>query len=126
VVGLVYNFVLRSLWDPQGIQWAVDEMLHSVLPVLFVVYWWLFVAVRRLRWKTIPGWMLYPLFYCVFVMMRGASSGFYPYPFLDPVAVGYREVMWTIGGMILLFFVVALALVWISKILRKRLMLKDY
>ena len=29
IVGLVYNFILRFLWKPQGLQWVVDELLHS-------------------------------------------------------------------------------------------------
>src|SRR5665647_1640697 len=43
VVGLVYNLVLRFLWVPQGLQKIVDELLHSFIPILFILYWLLFV-----------------------------------------------------------------------------------
>jgi len=39
VVGLVYNSILRFLWNPQGLQWIVDELLHSVIPLLFIAFW---------------------------------------------------------------------------------------
>ena len=124
VVGLVYNVILRSLWDPQGLQWIVDELLHSVLPALLVLHWLMFVAPERLQWKSIPVWMLFPLFYCIFIMWRGAKSGVYPYPFLNPDTLGHEKVYHNIGGMIALFFVVAFLLVGVSKILRKRVLAK--
>ena len=52
VVGLAYQLLLRKLWNPQGAQWLADVLLHSVMPLGYVVYW-LFLAPRtRLRGKT--------------------------------------------------------------------------
>src|SRR5258705_6912967 len=39
IVGIVYNVILRSTWDPKGMQKIVDELLHSVIPVLFILFW---------------------------------------------------------------------------------------
>ena len=38
IVGLVYQFILRPIWDPTGLQKFVDELLHSRFssPVLVV------------------------------------------------------------------------------------------
>src|SRR5882762_1016253 len=52
VVGLVYNIILRSLWAPQGLQYIVDLLLHTLLPLLFTVYWLLFVPKASLTWKN--------------------------------------------------------------------------
>src|SRR5687767_3103138 len=30
IVGIVYNIILRPLWNPQGLQKPVDELLHTV------------------------------------------------------------------------------------------------
>ena len=38
VVGLVYNTILRFLWSPAGFQLVVDELLHSVIPILFIFF----------------------------------------------------------------------------------------
>jgi hypothetical protein len=47
------HVILRSLWDPQGLQWIVDELLHSVLPAMLVLHWLIFVAPERLQWKSV-------------------------------------------------------------------------
>ena len=43
VAGIVYNIILRSLWAPQGLQKIADELLHVVVPLLYVLYWFIFV-----------------------------------------------------------------------------------
>jgi hypothetical protein len=104
VVGLVYNIVLRSLWKPTGLAWVNDELLHSVLPLLCIAYWVLYAsAKRRLLWKVLPSWMLYPIVYCIYTMIRGSKTGWYPYPFLDAGVLGYSTVLINIGGMIAVF-----------------------
>ena len=41
VVGLVYQIVLRPLWHPEGLQKIVDELLHAVVPLMVIMYWYL-------------------------------------------------------------------------------------
>ena len=42
IVGIVYQLLLRQLWNPQGAQWVADVVLHSIIPVAYVLYWLLF------------------------------------------------------------------------------------
>jgi hypothetical protein len=42
VVGLVYQIVLRPLWHPEGLQKIVDELLHAVVPIAVIIYWFLY------------------------------------------------------------------------------------
>lgn len=69
VVGVVYNIILRFLWKPQGLQQIVDELLHSVIPVLFLLFWIAFVPKANLQWKAIFAWLLYPLLYLIYVLL---------------------------------------------------------
>lgn len=69
VVGVVYNIILRFLWKPQGLQQIVDELLHSVIPVLFLLFWMAFVPKANLQWKAIFAWLLYPLLYLIYVLL---------------------------------------------------------
>jgi hypothetical protein len=116
VVGLIYNIILRSLWRPGGLQWVVDELLHSVLPVGCIFYWVLYAAPkRRLLWKTVPSLTVYPLVYCIYTMIRGEMTGWYPYPFLDAGVLGYPRVLIYIGGMMVVFIGVAALFVVIAK-----------
>jgi len=41
VVGLVYQIALRHLWQPQGTQKIVDELLHTIIPILVIIFWYL-------------------------------------------------------------------------------------
>jgi len=119
VVGLTYHIILRSLWDPQGLQYIVDELLHTVLPVLFVIYWALFVPKSSLQWKGILSWLILPVAYCVYSFIRGGCTGWYPYPFLDINLLGRQQVIYNVGGMILLFLVITFLLVGVAKMGRK-------
>lgn len=100
IVGLVYFFILRQLWNPQGWQWLADVMLHYLMPVLFVIYWWLSVPTRVLAWRTLPTWLIYPAAYFVYVLLRGAVTGLYPYPFVDVTVLGMVSVL--INAMLML------------------------
>lgn len=115
IVGLVYNLVLRSYWDPQGLQRWVDELLHSVVPSLFLLFWLVFVPKNKLQWKGVFPWLIYPLVYILFIILRGALSGFYPYPFIDVTKIGYHEALINTGGLLVGFLVLSLLLVGIGK-----------
>jgi hypothetical protein len=40
IVGLVYQVVL-GIWNPTGLQYIVDELLHTVIPLFMLGYWFL-------------------------------------------------------------------------------------
>lgn len=93
VVGLVYNLVLRGIWQPTGWQRVTDELLHVGMPLLYLAYWWLATPRVALRLRPLLAWLLYPLGYLVYALARGALDGRYPYPFLDVAALGYARVL---------------------------------
>ena len=93
IVGIIYQLLLRQLWNPQGAQWFADILLHTVMPVGYVVYWLLFAPRAGLRWKDAIAWLVYPGVYLVYVLARGAVSGVYPYPFVDVNVLGYGGVL---------------------------------
>ncbi len=115
LVGVTYNLVLRQLWQPEGLQLVADVVLHDVVPVLFLVHWWLFVPKHELRWTHVSLWALYPLGYFLYALGRGAVSGLYPYPFIDAGALGYGPVflnsVWVLVG----FITMALLLVAVGR-----------
>jgi hypothetical protein len=118
-VGLTYNTILRSLWKPEGLQLLADNLLHSIIPFLYLVFWVFFVRKQSLQWKDIFRWLIYPLLYLVYILVRGAYYGAYPYPFVDVVQLGYARVLLNslvVTGIILFFSVVFVA---VSKIIKK-------
>lgn len=115
LVGLGYQFLLRHIWDPQGLQWIVDELLHSVIPLLMLLYWWIFVTRAVIPFTSVFTWALYPVAYFGFVLLRGAASGFYPYYFIDVSRIGYSSAILQSLVMLAAFFGIALILILLKR-----------
>lgn len=118
VVGLVYHLVLRALWSPTGFQKLTDELLHTIIPLLSLVYWILFVNKKPLIWKNSFPWLLYPVFYSLLIGIRGAISGFYPYPFLNVSELGYPETLKNGLWLIAFFWGLSLLLIGSAQLFR--------
>ncbi len=119
VVGLVYNVILRFLWEPQGFQLIIDELLHTVMPILFILFWIIFVPGAGLKVKDILPWLIYPFIYVVYVLIRGAFTGLYPYPFIDVKELGYNKVLLNSGILVIVFVVFSLLFVGMDRFLRR-------
>ncbi|MEO7051700.1 MAG: Pr6Pr family membrane protein [Rhodanobacter sp.] len=115
VVAAVYHLLLRQLWQPQGWQVVGDDALHTLMPLLFVLYWWLAVPKATLRWRHVFAWQVYPAVYFAYALARGALNDWYPYPFLDVSALGYPRVLGDALGVLLVFIVVGLLLVALGR-----------
>lgn len=120
VVGIAYNLLLRHLWHPQGLQWVADELLHDVVPVLFVLYWWLYVPKGTVRLKHVALWILYPIIYFGYVLLRGDMLGDYMYPFIDIGTIGYTKAFINAGGVLAGFVMIALALLSVDRLAARR------
>ena len=120
VVGLGYSVLLRHLWHPQGWQFLADELLHDVMPILFLLYWSLCVPKGTLRLKHIGFWVIYPLVYFAYALLRGESLGLYQYPFIDVARLGYPQVFINAGGILMGFVLVSLVVVGLDRWLGKR------
>ncbi|MEP6616820.1 MAG: Pr6Pr family membrane protein [Ginsengibacter sp.] len=109
MVGIVYNVILRNLWNPKGLERVADELLHLVIPVLFVAYWAILAPKAGLKIKKIFAWLLYPLLYFLWVLIFGKLSGFYPYFFINVTELGYSTVFFHVVvisfGFLLLSFI---------------------
>ncbi len=120
VVGLVYQVMLRHLWNPTGAQMVIDELLHTVIPLLTLLFWIRYGHEEKLQLKQIAAWMIYPLIYLVYVLVRGHYSGFYPYPFISVTDLGLNQVMIHALLLFLCFAGLAALMIWIqTNILKK-------
>ena len=116
VVGFIYNIILRFLWSPTGMQRVVDELLHSIIPLAFVGYWFFFTPTKTLQWKSFLPWLIYPSCYCLFILVRGSFSAFYPYPFMEVNTLGLNQVLLNSLGLTGLFFAFSLLFIGIGKL----------
>ena len=119
IVGIVYNVILRSMWQPEGLQKVIDELLHSVIPVLFILFWLIFVPIEQLKWKNAFSVLIYPIVYLAYAVVHGAVTKFYPYLFVNVNRHGYNKVLFNAGLFLLAIFLLSLALIVTGKLLNK-------
>ena len=120
IVGFVYNVVLRSLHHWEGLQWWVDNMLHVVIPVLYLVYWFLYRTSGVIARKDSVKWILFPAAYLVYTLIRGKMVEWYPYPFLNAVNLGYQRVLLNIAVMLSIFLVAGMILIAFTRSMKSK------
>lgn len=117
IVCLVYNIILRSLWHPIGILKLTDELLHLINPILFVVYWLIFVPKEKLKWTQSLNWLWFPFLYLAYTLIRGAITQIYPYPFIDAGKLGYYSIVINSLLLLVVFLLLGLLLILLTRTL---------
>jgi hypothetical protein len=103
------------LWHPEGWQWLADELMHDVMPLLFLIYWWCCVPKGTLRLKHLALWVIYPVVYFAYSLLRGHLLATYPYPFIDVEKLGYPQVFINAAGLLAGFVVIALVVIGLDR-----------
>ena len=110
VVGIVFVALLRNVDLGALLPW-VNFVLHYVMPVAIVLDWLLQRPSSRLKSKYLALALVFPAAYLVYVLLRGAATSWYPYPFLNPANVGgYSGVAMYSAGIFVTFLLVGGAL----------------
>jgi len=115
MVGLVYQVALRHVWQPQGLQLVVDELLHSVMPALVIIFWCFYGTTKPIKYSQITSWSIYPLAYLTYILVRGSFSNFYPYPFVDVSNLGIAKALSNAAVLLFLFVVLSATTIAIVK-----------
>ncbi|MFE1749042.1 Pr6Pr family membrane protein [Streptomyces anandii] len=97
-------------------QSTAAHVLHTAAPIAALLDWLLLTAPDRLQLRMAAPWLLYPLAYLAFSLIRGellppGTPDRYLYPFLDAAQHGYKHIL---GNALLLglsFYALALLLV---------------
>jgi hypothetical protein len=118
IVGLVYNVILRGIWTPKGWQLVVDNLLHVLNPILYIMYWLRYAKKEKLNWKDGIYWTIFPFLYLIYSLVRGSVTNWYPYPFLNVAEFGFNRVMVNVCVMTILFFVAGLGLIAVNNKLK--------
>ena len=90
ITGFVYNLLLAGLEGGVSLAWA-NTVLHVILPLYAALDWVIFRDRSPLRWNQIWIALIYPIVWIMVVLLRGATDGWVPYPFLNPTQ-GYGVV----------------------------------
>jgi hypothetical protein len=88
--GIVYNTLLIGAAVENTVPWS-NDILHRWIPLYAVLDWLLFSDRGRLAMRQVWWFLVYPLVWLIVVLIRGATDGWVPYPFLNP-SLGYGVV----------------------------------
>ena len=114
IVFLIYNTVLRGVWNPKGWQLVADNLLHVAVPMFYMMYWFLYVPKGFLNWKSGIQWAYFPLAYLIYSLIRGHVVNWYPYPFLNVTQFGYSKVFINAGFVLIAFALFGSVMIWID------------
>lgn len=119
-VGLLYDILLSGRWHPVGWAKTVDDTLHNTIPVMTFVFWVFWAPKSGLRYWQALYWLVYPLVYFVVTMVRGATSGWYPYPFLDVRRIGIEHVLLNSMALSTCLLIAGFSLIALTRSIEKR------
>ena len=105
-VGAVYVLLLRGLVELSGGAATANLILHYIVLGLALLFWLLFAPKGALKWGDPVLWAIYPLAYFAYALVRGASDGKYPYPFMDVPKVGWTSALTTVAIILVVYLLV--------------------
>ena len=121
LVGIIYALLLHGKTELSGGSAVANVLNHMATPVLVPLFWIIFTPKGQLRWSHPLVWAIYPLAYLAYSLIRGGQTGKYPYPFLDPGLVGWRQTMLSNLAIAVAFLICSYTLVALDHRLGRRL-----
>ena len=111
-VGLGFWFILGG---PQNVSawylWIPELTAHTLSPILGVLFWYRCVEKGEVNGRHPFIWLIYPLAYLFYWLIRGPLVGYYPYFFVDVNLLGYGGVAIWSGALIVVFLVLG-SIMW--------------
>jgi hypothetical protein len=113
ITGFVYAVLLRPIEADVGLTdpW-INWVLHSLSPAALMIDWLLFPPRKQVRSSALWAWLVFPAIFLAVTLIRGPSTDFYPYPFLDPREIGYGAVAAYSAGILVGFLAIGWFIRW--------------
>lgn len=98
-----------------------NTVLHYVMPVAIVLDWLVTTRPAPIPLGRALTWLLLPLAYLAYSVVRGAVVGWYPYPFMNPDLHGYGGLLLTSVAIAVVVGIVAWAVRLVPRLTYPRL-----
>ena len=115
IVGVVFSLLLSGLdVELTAVPWD-NVVLHYIMPIVVVLDWLVDIPKVRIAFKRALIWVVFPIVYVIYSLIRGYIVGWYPYPFLNPGSHGYMGVIFTSITLMVGTVGLALTLAWCTR-----------
>ena len=117
VTGIVFAVLLSGIEGTTltAVPWD-NIVLHYIIPLAVVGDWLIDPPHQRIGFKQGLVWLIFPIAYVAYSLVRGSIVGWYPYPFLNPETNGVVGIIITSLGIAAL----GLGLVYVITSVTKR------
>lgn len=115
VAAISYNIFFRFAWNASGANLLINEVMHTLIPIFFLSFWWNATARITMKWTSVFHWLVFPTLYLAFIIIRGDASGFFPYALLNADHLGMAVALSNALILVVMFAVVAFLLVAVGK-----------
>lgn len=119
-VGILYSLLLRGLLELSGGAKLADFILHDAIPILAVLYWLVFAQKGLLKARDPWIWLIYPLLYAIYALIRGAADGKYAYPQINAAQIGWPQTAINVAAILAGFLVMGYILCGLDRQLGRR------
>jgi hypothetical protein len=117
VTFLIYAIILEPIYSPQGWALVSNIGLHYIVPIAFIVDWLITETSNKYKWKYILLWLIYPIMYLIYTLIRGYFTGFYPYPFLNLNDIDVSTFIFNVLMLTVLFILLGVFYVLVNHII---------
>ena len=114
IVALGYHLLLAHLFNHGGLDRVSDFVIHTVAPLLVLFEWLVFSRKKSLSFKQVPFWLLAPLVYMAYCVLRGEMTGNYPYDLINADKRGHAAAFAIYGQFLVGYTLVGCLLVAID------------
>lgn len=85
MTGIIYAVLLAPIAADVSTQldW-VNLVVHIVAPIVMIVDWMIRPTEPAPTTSAVLGWLVFPVVWLVYTVVRGLVVDWYPYPFIDP------------------------------------------
>lgn len=124
---IIYHIVLVPMYTSLDVHYSIfnwqNILVHYFVPIMAILDWLLFDEKQRFNWFDPMLWILVPIFYFIFIVLRARFGGIidivqsrYPYFFIDVDSLGWVNVFKNTGTFIFGFLVLGYIIYLFDKV----------
>lgn len=107
--------MLAKIDHAYGISLLAKILLHYITPIGAVIDWLKWEQRKTYKWNYVLIWLIYPLIYFIYTIIRGFFTDLYPYPFINVLYIGYKQVSINSLFLTLVFILIGNIYIYINK-----------
>lgn len=93
MTGVIFALLLSGIENIRltAVPWD-NLVLHYLMPIVVVGDWLLNPPKKILPGRAVTLWIIFPVAYVIYTLIRGVIVAWYPYPFFNPLISSYIQV----------------------------------